>query len=250
MNILVTNDDGIYSPGLEALAEGLRALGEVVVVAPDREKSACSHSLTMHRPLRIQEVRPRVFAVDGTPADCVNVAVHGLLKDDRPVLVASGINLGANVGDDVTYSGTVAAAQEGAMLGIPALAVSVNARADFRFEAAVEHAVRVAGLLLRDGPAGCRFYNLNVPNLSPAEIRGVRWTRLGRRVYWDALEERVDPRGRSYYWIGGSQEAGMRDEPGTDMRALLEDCVSVTPLRLDRTHEECLAFLRTRDPEP
>jgi 5'-nucleotidase len=242
MIVLVTNDDGIYSPGLAALAEALSELGQVVVVAPDREQSACSHALTMHRPLRIEEVRPRTFAVDGTPADCVNIAVNGGLAGGRPGLVASGINLGANLGDDVTYSGTIAGAQEAAILGIPAIAVSLNARRDFHFDTATLHAVRLARSLLADPGPERVFYSLNVPNVAPGAVREVRWTRLGRRVYHDALDRRVDPRGRAYFWIGG-MEPGFRDEPGTDMRAVADGCVSITPLRLDRTHDERLAAL-------
>ena len=244
MNILVTNDDGIDSPGLRALADGLADLGRVVVVAPDRERSACSHSLTLRHPLRIREIETDRYAVDGTPADCVNVAVNGLLEGERPGLIVSGINLGVNVGDDTLYSGTVAAAEEGAIIGIPSIAASIDAVRDCHFETPVFHVKELAGRLLENGPPERCYYNLNAPNLPRERVKGARWTRLGIRIYHDVLETRTDPRGERYFWIGG-EAAGMREVPGSDMAALAEGYVSITPLRLDRTDER---VLRSMDP--
>jgi 5'-nucleotidase len=231
--ILVTNDDGVYSPGIQMLAKRLRELDEVVIVAPDRERSAAGHSMTLHRPLLIEEVKESVYSVNGTPTDCVNIAVKGLLKE-APRLVVSGINKGPNLGDDVTYSGTVAGAIEGILLGIPSFAVSLAAREDFRFTEAAEVAFRTAVQIFEQGlPAGT-LLNVNVPNLPLSEIQGTRITRLGKRIYHQMTVERVDPRGKKYYWIGGGEPDWEREE-GTDLDAVDRKMVSVTPLHLDFT---------------
>ncbi|MEP7028958.1 MAG: 5'/3'-nucleotidase SurE [Candidatus Eisenbacteria bacterium] len=233
MNILVTNDDGITSGALYLLRQELQDLGRVFIVAPDRDQSATSHSLTLYRPMRIERPEPDVFAVDGTPTDCVLVAAHGLLSE--PIdLVVSGVNRGPNMGDDVFYSGTVAAAIEGAMQGVPAIAVSLAAsgRADFQY--ACQFARRLVGSVLEHGlPPKC-VLNVNVPHLRDDEIRGVRITRLGKRTYQDSLIERTDPRGRAYYWIGGDAPI-WEPEEGSDFLAVDEGYVSVTPLHLDLT---------------
>src|SRR5574337_383805 len=223
--ILVTNDDGVYSPGIQTLAKRLRELDTVVIVAPDRERSAAGHSMTLHRPLLIEEVREGMYSVNGTPTDCVNIAVKGLLKE-TPRLVVSGINKGPNLGDDVTYSGTVAAAIEGILLGIPSIAVSVAARENFRFAEAAEVAFSTAVRALEQGLEPGTLLNINVPNLSIAEIKGTRITRLGKRVYHQMTVERVDPRGKKYYWIGGGEPDWEREE-GTDLDAVDRGMVSI-----------------------
>jgi 5'-nucleotidase len=241
--ILVSNDDGIHSEGLTALAAALEPLGEVVVVAPDREQSAASHALTLHRPLRVYERGPARYAVDGTPTDCVNLAINGILPR-RPALVASGINTGANLGDDVTYSGTVSAAMEGTLLGIPSIAVSLVGRGSFRFEAAAACAARLVGWVLAHGLPPDTLLNVNVPQLADgARPRGLALTRMGRRRYGDAVVEKVDPRGRKYYWIGGA-ELDFVAEEGTDFHAVQQGLVSVTPIQLDLTSYRSIDALR------
>jgi 5'/3'-nucleotidase len=243
MIILVCNDDGIRSEGLRALASAVAPLGEVYVVAPDREQSAVSHSLTLHRPLRVEEIGPRQFAVDGTPTDCVNLAVSGILPA-RPGLVLSGINKGANMGDDITYSGTVSAAMEGVLLGIPALAISLVARDHFDFGAAASFAARLAAEVLRRPLAADTLLNVNVPALTREQMTGYRITRQGKRRYGQAMVEKTDPRGKKYYWIGGD-ELGFVHEPGTDYAAILEGAVSITPVHLDLTHYPSFGTLET-----
>jgi 5'-nucleotidase len=228
--ILVTNDDGVESPGLRHLAEALGRLGEVVVVAPDREQSASGHALTLHRPLRLRELSAGVYSVDGTPTDCVNLAILWLLEDRPPDLVVSGINQGLNLGDDVTYSGTVSATFEGLLLGVPSVAFSQELGEDHSFERSAELAARlVEALLERELP---RDLLLNV-NLPAAEPRGVRFTRLVHRVYQQVVVQKLDPRGKRYFWIAGSPE--WKDEEGTDHGAIVAGYVSVTPLHLDLT---------------
>jgi 5'-nucleotidase len=233
--ILVSNDDGIHSAGLAALVDAMAKVGEVVVVAPDREQSACSHALTLHRPLRIDEIAPGRWMVDGTPTDCVNLGVNGILPA-RPSLLVSGINKGANLGDDVTYSGTVSAAMEGTLLGIPSIAVSLIGRGTFAFEAAAGFAGRLAAWVLAKGLPPDTLLNVNVPQpAAGATLRGVRLTRMGRRRYGDAIVEKTDPRGRKYYWIGG-EELDFVKEEGTDFHAVDDGWVSVTPIHLDLTN--------------
>ena len=231
--ILVTNDDGVYSPGIQILGKRLRELDEVVIVAPDRERSAAGHSMTLHRPLLIEEIKESVYSVNGTPTDCVNIAVKGLLKG-APRLVVSGINKGPNLGDDVTYSGTVAGAIEGILLGIPSFAVSLAARENFRFAEAAEVAFRTAVQILEQRMPADTLLNVNVQNLPLSEIQGTRITRLGKRVYHQMTVERVDPRGKKYYWIGGGEPDWEREE-GTDLDAVDRKMISVTPLHLDFT---------------
>jgi 5'-nucleotidase len=241
IHVLISNDDGIHAPALPVLAEAFADLGRVTVVVPDRDQSATSHSLTIHRPLRIREVQADWFSVDGTPTDCVLIAAHGLL--DVPIdLVVSGVNRGPNMGDDVFYSGTVAAAIEGAMQGVPGVAVSLAAsgRADFLY--ACQFTRRLVGMVLERGlPPKC-VLNVNVPQLRDDEIKGVRVTRLGKRTYQDSLIERTDPRGRAYYWIGGDAPI-WEPEEGTDFTAVDQGFVSVTPLHLDLTDNSLLATL-------
>ncbi len=228
--ILVTNDDGVFSEGIRLLARALARFGEVVVVAPDREQSATGHSLTLTRPLRMQRLEEGWYAVDGTPTDCVNLAVLSLLKDSPPDLVVSGINFGLNVGDDVTYSGTVSATFEASLLGIPSIAFSQEVAEGFSFARSAELAAAFVETVL--GEAHPRDLLLNV-NFPAGEAKGVIFTRLGKRVYQQSVIENVDPRGRQYYWIAGTPV--WQEDPGTDHAAIQDGYVSVTPLHLDLT---------------
>jgi 5'-nucleotidase len=241
VSILLSNDDGISSEGLAILQETLAPLDEIWVVAPDRDQSAVSHSLTLHRPLRIDQVGPRAFTVDGTPTDCVNLAINGILRE-RPRLVLSGINRGANLGDDITYSGTVSAAMEATLLGVPAIAVSLVGREQFDFRASAAFASRLAAAVLRDHLPADTLLNVNVPGLPAAQIKGVALTRQGKRRYGDVIVEKVDPRGRKYYWIGGDQ-LGFVDAEGTDFSAVQQGLISITPLHLDLTNYTSLHAL-------
>ncbi len=243
--ILVTNDDGVFSPGIQILAKRLRELDEVAIVAPDRERSAAGHSMTLHRPLLIERLNEGMYSVNGTPTDCVNIAVKGLLKE-VPRLVVSGINKGPNMGDDVTYSGTVAGAIEARILGIPSVAVSCAGRENFRFAEAAEVALQVARMVLTDGETEGTLLNVNVPNLPMTEISGTAVTRLGKRIYHQMTVERVDPRGKKYYWIGGGEPEWEHGE-GTDFDAIDRKKVSITPLHLDLT--DYAAFDRLRSAE-
>ncbi len=242
-NILVSNDDGFRSDGIVALAEELRSLGTVYVVAPDRERSAAGHSLTLAHPLRVEKVGHRIYAVDGTPTDCVNLAVNGILRKKKINLLVSGINKGANMGDDITYSGTVSAAMEGTLLGIPSIAVSLVSRNHFRFETAAKFAARVARKVLRRRLPKDTLLNVNLPNVPPDEIRGVKITRQGKRIYGEAVVEKRDPRGRKYYWIGGDSFQ-RQDIPGSDLEAVEQNYISITPIHLDLTNYTSLRTLR------
>ncbi|MDH4321358.1 MAG: 5'/3'-nucleotidase SurE [Desulfobulbaceae bacterium] len=240
--ILVTNDDGVNAPGLLALQNAMQALGRVVVVAPLRDNSAVSHSLTMDRPLRVRTMAEDVYAIDGTPTDCVTIAIEKILTE-KPALVASGINPGANLGDDISYSGTVSAAIEATMLGIPAFAVSMAGNDLFDYAAAAYYAEQVGRKILNHGLPRDTLLNLNVPALAADAIKGVRFTRQGRRVYEGSITETADPWGRRHYWIGGGTP--LWDEgDDTDAKALLDGYVSITPLHLDLTNHEALACLR------
>jgi 5'-nucleotidase len=237
--ILVTNDDGVTSPGIHTLAEALKPLGEVTIVAPTQEASAIGHALTLRRPLRIETYGPGVYGVDGTPTDCVNLGVDIVLKRN-PDLVVSGINKGWNIGDDVTYSGTVAGAMEAALLGIPGIAVSLKRTPEFDFTYAAEAAVTVArGVLAGPWPART-FLNINVNTGKP---KGLRVTTQARRNHVTKIASRTDPRGQAYYWI---EEALDDWHPGggrSDYEAVMEGYVSVTPLQADLTDFDALDAL-------
>ncbi len=241
--ILVSNDDGFRSEGIVALSESLKSVGTVFVVAPDRERSAAGHSLTLTQPLRVEKVGPRVYAVDGTPTDCVNLAVNGILRGRKIDLLVSGINKGGNMGDDITYSGTVSAAMEGTLLGIRSIAISLVSRNNFRFDAAAEFAVTVARKVLRQGLPKDTLLNVNLPNVPKSKIRGVKITRQGKRIYGEAVVEKRDPRGRKYYWIGGDS-LRKEDIPGSDLEAVEENFISVTPIHLDLTNYVSLRTLK------
>lgn len=241
--ILATNDDGIHAPELAVLADALDAVGEVWVYAPDRQQSAVGHGVSLHRPLRVTPFRgrDRWFMVDGTPTDCVMLAVRSLLGG-RPDLVVSGINPGANLGDDVTYSGTVAGAFEGMLLGLPAFAISMASYTPRHFESAGRFAVRLARHILDNGLPKHTTLNVNVPDVPYDELNGVAVTRMGRRDYKDEIIERVDPRGGAYYWIGGAEPSHV-SEPGTDFEAIEKGMISVTPLQRDLTNHAALPGL-------
>ncbi|RPJ02620.1 MAG: 5'/3'-nucleotidase SurE [Deltaproteobacteria bacterium] len=243
LKILVTNDDGIHSKGILILAKALREVGEVYVVAPDMEKSAIAHSLTLHRPLRVERIKKNFYAVDGTPADCVHLAVNIILPE-RPELIVSGINKGGNLGDDITYSGTVSAAFEGTLLKIPSFAISLVARSHFKFEVAARVAVRVAEAVVENRLPQDTLLNVNVPNINESEIKSYRITQQGRWTHnGSAVIEKVDPRGKKYYWIGGGQL--IFDKRGdTDFEAVSDASVSITPLHLDLTNYAFLPMLK------
>jgi 5'-nucleotidase len=238
--ILVTNDDGVYSEGLRKLAAALRPIGEVIIVAPDREQSAASHALTLNRPLRLLKLQENEYIVDGTPSDCVNLAILNVLKNDRPDIIVSGINFGPNLGDDVTYSGTISAAFEGALLHIPSIAFSALVGEHFSFDRCAEFAGELTRIALTEHRDPRVILNVNFP---VGEFAGVRITTLGQRVYAEGVIERKDPRGRSYYWIGGEPPVWHPGE-GTDFDALKNGYVSITPLHLDLTDHRSIPRLK------
>ena len=243
--ILVTNDDGVDSPGIVALADALRDVGEVTVVAPDRDNSGVGHSISIHHPVRVHELAGRsvpTFACSGTPADCVVVGAFDLCGG-TPALVVSGINRGANAGDDINYSGTVAAATEGLIIGIPAVAISLAASwpetaAVQHWDAAATVATTIARDVLADGLPRLTLLNVNVPNLATRDVRGIRYVRQGRKAYRNRLDKRSDPRGNTYFWLWGTfDDADI--VTGTDLAAIRDGYVSVTPVTIDRTdHDE------------
>ncbi|WP_423820770.1 5'/3'-nucleotidase SurE [Salinisphaera sp. SPP-AMP-43] len=242
MRLLLSNDDGAHAPGLAALREAMSAVcDDVVTVAPDRNRSGASNSLTLNRPLGVREVGDNLFAVDGTPTDCVHLATTGLFEQD-PDMVVSGINTGANLGDDVLYSGTVAAATEGRSLGLPAIAISLIGDDCEHYDTAARVAVSMVRLLIDHPLPADTILNVNVPDLPFEALAGYRATRLGYRHRAEKLIADRDPRGRRVYWIGpagGQADAG----PGTDFHAVGEGFVSVTPLQIDLTRHNSLSSL-------
>jgi 5'-nucleotidase len=242
VRVLLSNDDGVHAPGIQALAAAFDG-DEVWVVAPDREQSASSHAISLHRPLRMHELAPRRFAVDGTPTDAVYMGLNLVLREARPDIVVSGINHGPNLGNDVHYSGTVAAAMEAALLGVHAVAVSLAGPPPHDFTHAARFAVALARRVVQRPPPAPLLVNVNVP---PGPVKGYRFVRLGRRTYGSEVVEKTDPRGRKYYWIGGEGGPTNEDIPGSDCNAaLLDGLVSVTPLHLDSTHDAVLSELRS-----
>jgi 5'-nucleotidase len=240
MRILISNDDGYLASGLRVLAGAAAELGDVHVVAPDREQSATSHSLTLHYPLRVRRTEQGVMVVDGTPTDCVVLAIGELLQE-RPDFVLSGVNHGPNLGDDVLYSGTVAAAMEATILGIPAVALSYTGK---DFESLAEWQPLLGALLrqllLRGDFPRETLFNVNLPALAPAQVAGVRITSLGRRAYVGSLTRAADPNGREYFWIGGGESTWWGAED-SDFRAVHDGYISVTPLHLDLTNYKLLS---------
>jgi 5'-nucleotidase len=242
VRVLLSNDDGVHAAGLRELAAAFEG-DEVWVVAPDREQSASSHAISLHRPLRLVEVAPRWFAVDGTPTDAVYMGLNLVLRQARPDVVVSGVNHGPNLGNDVLYSGTVAAAMEAALLGVHAIAVSLAAPPPHDFTEAARFAAAFARRVVQSPPPAPLLLNVNVP---PGPVRGYRFARLGRRTYGNEVVEKTDPRGRKYYWIGGEGGARNEDIPGSDCNAVLLDHVAaVTPLHLDSTNDPVLEGLRS-----
>jgi 5'-nucleotidase len=250
MHILVTNDDGVTAPGLLALAGQLRALGQVTVLAPDHNWSASGHVKTLHRPLRVKEVQladgSMALAADGAPSDCVALAILGLIPEKVDIVV-SGINPNANLGHDVTYSGTVTAAMEAAIWDIPSLAVSLDAPEYFPgvldFLPAAQVACNIVSTVFQHEVPKNILLNVNIPYLQLEELKGYKITRQGLRVYRDSLVVREDPRGRPYYWIGGEAPTGVHEE-GTDIGALMDGFVSITPLQLDLTDQHLIQSLQ------
>ncbi|MFT3837583.1 MAG: 5'/3'-nucleotidase SurE [Myxococcaceae bacterium] len=239
--ILISNDDGVQSRGLAALIDAVTPLGDVWVVAPELEQSAASHALSLHRPLRVKKLREKVFAVDGTPADCVYLAMNHLMKDAPPHLVLSGINHGPNLADDVIYSGTVAAAMEASLLGVPGVAFSLATMRDFDFTWAAKFATQLTKVMLEKTLPKRTLVNVNIP---AGEPNGYEITRLGRHSYGNDVVEKTDPRGRRYYWVGGTGYDFVREE-GTDCTAVHQHGrVAITPVNLDLTDHTALEGFR------
>lgn len=240
--ILLTNDDGIHSDGLVMLEKALQEIGDVYVIAPAAEMSGASHSLTLARPLRIRQIDERHWTIDGTPTDCVTLALHRILpEEERPHLCVSGINHGGNLGDDATYSGTVAGALEATILGVPGVAVSLVARENFDFTEAAKVAVLATRKILAEGLPEGTLLNINVP---PGEIKGVKVTRQGIKNARPVITEHIDPRGKPYFWIG-EQYFRSNAEDGTDYRAIEEGYVSITPLKSDMTDHGALKTIES-----
>ncbi|MEE9524217.1 MAG: 5'/3'-nucleotidase SurE [Thermodesulfovibrionales bacterium] len=240
--ILVTNDDGVYSKGILNLFRSIKTIGKAIIVAPEREKSAVSHSLTLHRPLRTQKIDKDIYALNGTPTDCVTIAVSKVLKR-KPDLVVSGINKGGNLGDDITYSGTVSAAIEGTILGIPSIAISMVGEKDYRFSTASKYAKKIALKVLDEGLPADTLLNINVPNVPAGKINGAVFTRQGKRIYDNSVQEMYDPKGAKHYWIGGGTPL-WKEGNDTDFYAVKRGYVSITPIHLDLTNFEALDHLK------
>ncbi len=242
MHILLSNDDGYFAPGLAALAEALAGLGEITVVAPEQNRSAASNSLTLDRPLFLRRADSGFCFVNGTPADCVHLAVAGML-DKLPDIVVSGINHGANMGDDTIYSGTVAAATEGYLLGLPSIAISLASFAGRHYATAGQVARELVERFIRDPIRQPVLLNVNVPDIPYAELRGLEVTRLGRRHKAEPVVRMTSPRNETVFWIGAAGAAADA-APGTDFNAVERSCVSVTPLQIDLTHTAQLGVVR------
>jgi len=246
--ILVTNDDGITSPGLTELFHAMNELGEAYIVAPDRERSAVSHALTMHRPLKVENLKDRVYCVNGTPTDCVAIGIHKILPE-KPVFVASGINKGANLGDDITYSGTVSAAIESTIMGIPSFAISLVVQGKsppfFHFSTAAAVARDIGQYVLDNSLPYDTLLNVNIPNREVRDIEGIKFTRQGKRIYDESIQETFDPHGEKHYWIGGGNPYWEHGED-TDIAAIQKNYVSITPIHLDLTNYGALQFLKDR----
>lgn len=240
MRILVTNDDGVFSEGIYQLAKHMESKGEVTVVAPDSERSASGHAITMHSPLTVKNVKffdtqIEAYSVNGTPADCVKIGVEVLLKDRKPDIVISGINTGPNLGTDVIYSGTVSAAIEAAIMDIPAIAISMGSYEHNGYENAAQFVASISNKLLENSNLHNIVLNVNYPSKPKNEIKGVKITTLGIRRYDNAFIERKDPWGNSYYWISGTVR-DIKQDPESDIAAISEDYISITPIHFDLTH--------------
>ena len=237
--ILVTNDDGRYGPGLKPLIHELKKFARVIAIVPDQERSATSHSITLHKPLRVYEVSAGMSIANGTPADCVRFGILSLVKQ-KVDLVVSGINSGPNLGQDVVYSGTVAGAREGALLGVPSFAISVGSWKKGNFPLSAKIGRMVAQTVLKNGLPGDIYLNVNVPHA----VKGTQITSLGTRIYDEDIECRIDPRGLKYYWLGGKSISG-KQQAGTDITAVDRGFVSITPLQLNPTAGHLFGTLQT-----
>ena len=242
MRILLSNDDGYFAPGIEHLARALAEIADITVVAPERDRSGASNSLTLDRPLSLRRAANGFHYVNGTPTDCVHLAVTGML-DELPDLVVSGINLGANMGDDTIYSGTVAAATEGFLLGIPGIAVSLCSKAGAHFETAARVAREIVETVVRERPQAPLLLNVNVPDVPYTELRGRVVTRLGKRHKAEPVVRTTTPRHETVYWVGAAGAAQDAGE-GTDFHAVGQGLVSITPLQIDLTHTQQLPLMR------
>lgn len=239
MKILLTNDDGIYSEGIQVLKKQLEKIAEVIIIAPDRERSTIGHAMTLRKPLRINEVNINGdslgYSIDGTPVDCIIMGLLEIMKNSKPDMVVSGINRGPNLGDDIIYSGTVSAAIEGAMRNVPSIAVSIVAYENFKFKSAALITENIVSHLMKDSLPSNLILNINVPNIDYDKIEGIAVTRHGKRVYQDEIKKIYDPQGTTHYWLGGDLPEG-KIEPDTDFEAIYHHKVSITPLSLDLTN--------------
>ena len=239
MKILLTNDDGIYSEGIQVLKKQLEKIAEVIIIAPDRERSTIGHAMTLRKPLRINEVNINGdslgYSIDGTPVDCIIMGLLEIMKNSKPDMVVSGINRGPNLGDDIIYSGTVSAAIEGAMRNVPSIAVSIVAYENFKFKSAALITENIVSHLMKDSLPSNLILNINVPNIDYDKIEGIAVTRHGKRVYQDKIKKIYDPQGTTHYWLGGDLPEG-KIEPDTDFEAIYHHKVSITPLSLDLTN--------------
>jgi 5'-nucleotidase len=241
--ILATNDDGVHAHGLRTVFHKSQSLGKAVIIAPEHDNSAASHSLTMNRPLRVHAIAENIYAINGTPTDCVTIGIGKILAQ-KPDLVISGINPGPNLGDDVSYSGTVSAAIEATMLGIPSIAVSLAGTAEpYHYETAGNFIVKLADYILKRGLPKDTLLNVNIPNTEAGDIAGVVFTRRGRRLYEGAIKETFDPWGRKHYWIGGGTPTWDEGED-TDSAAISVNKISITPMHLDPTNYDALKFMK------
>jgi 5'-nucleotidase len=245
--ILITNDDGVNSPGIISLFNAIGTLGDAYIVAPDRERSAASRSLTMHRPLKAEQLRKRIYSINGTPTDSIAIGINKILSE-KPVLVVSGINKGANLGDDITYSGTVSAAMESTLMGIPSFAISLaiekqTGNKPLYFETASKFALEIGRQILNNSLPFDTLLNVNVPNLPIDKIKGVKITKQGKRIYENAVHDTFDPNGNRYYWIGGG-EPSWDNRNDTDIQAIQTGYISITPIHLDLTNYDALKLIK------
>lgn len=247
MNILITNDDGIYAEGLRTLKTEMEKIGKVTVVAPDRPRSACGHSITLHKPLRVTRVHMPDdswgYATSGTPSDCITLGVLGLMEE-KPDIVIAGVNWGPNLGYDLTYSGTVSAAMEGVIQGIPSFSISVATYEETPgYDVAVKFAYKLSKEILENGLPEFTLLNVNIPDIAEHLIKGVEVTRVGTRTYPGRVEKRTDPMGRTYYWLGGDLPEDVLHE-GTDVKAIVDGKISVTPIHLDLTNYTAIGEIK------
>lgn len=242
-NILVTNDDGINSVGLQCLVKILNSIANIYIVAPDREKSGTSHSLALQHPLRVNRINKFMASIDGTPTDCVKFGVLEFLKGKKINLLVSGINIGENMGCDIIYSGTVAAAFEGCILGVPSISISAAGKEKFDFLSISNFIRNFVLSILRNGLPEDTILNVNIPDTSADKIKGIKFTKLGKRIYNDVMIKKLDPRGKPYYWIGGNKHSWTGDK-NTDFYAVNNNMISITPLHLDMTNYKAFKKLK------